>query len=146
MQFSHIIEQSPRNWKTIMRWNVVLTIFHTQIFIIMCGKLSELHCKATLVSNSGEKVMKWRKTVRQTCPIVFLAFQTFSQGLENNKTSKCCSESFPRMVTYFYVCGKLSYLHLTHSCLPMAGRLFYNVRKCHGPRISECNIGVIISR
>ena len=28
---------------------------------------------------------------------------------------------------------------LTHSCLPIARRLFYNVRKFHGPRIWECN-------
>ena len=31
MKFSHIVEQSPRNWKTTMRQNEVLTIFHTQI-------------------------------------------------------------------------------------------------------------------
>ena len=30
MQFSHIIEQSPRNWETSMRLNVFLTILHTQ--------------------------------------------------------------------------------------------------------------------
>ena len=30
MKFSHILEQSPRNWDTTMRQNVVLTIFHTQ--------------------------------------------------------------------------------------------------------------------
>ena len=30
MQFSHIIEEPPRNWETTMHQNVVLTIFHTQ--------------------------------------------------------------------------------------------------------------------
>ena len=43
----------------------------------MCGKLSELHCKASLISNHGKKIMKWRKTVGQIYPILFLAFQTF---------------------------------------------------------------------
>ena len=77
----------------------------------MSEKLSEIHCNALLVSNRGGKVMKWRKTVGQICPIVFLAFQTFSPGMENNKISKCDSESFPCMVTYFFVNGKLSELH-----------------------------------
>ena len=30
MQFSHIIEQSPRDWETAMCRNVVLTSFHTK--------------------------------------------------------------------------------------------------------------------
>ena len=30
MHFSHILEQSPRNWETTMRQNVVLTIFNAQ--------------------------------------------------------------------------------------------------------------------
>ena len=30
MQFSYIIEQSPRDWETTMRQNLVLKIFHTQ--------------------------------------------------------------------------------------------------------------------
>ena len=71
-----------------------------KLYITMCGKLSELDCNASLVSNHGEKVMKWRKTMGQICPIVFLAFQTFSLGLEKNETSKCGSEIFPLMVTY----------------------------------------------
>ena len=82
----------------------------------MRGKLSELHCKATLVSNRGEKVMKWRKTVGQICPIVFLAFHTFSPGLENNERSKCDSESFPLMVTYNLCVENCQSYILTHSC------------------------------
>ena len=30
MKCSYILEQSPRGWKTTMRQNLVLTIFHTQ--------------------------------------------------------------------------------------------------------------------
>ena len=74
--------------------------FPHKIWITMPGKLSELHCNASLVSNRGEKVMKWRKIVGQICPIVFLAFFIFSPALENSKTSKCDSESFPDMMTY----------------------------------------------
>ena len=87
----------------------------------MCGKLI---CNAWMVSNCGEKVMKWRKTMGQICPIVFLAFQTFSPGLEKNKTSMCGSESFPRMVTYILCVENCQNYILTHSCLPIQGRLF----------------------
>ena len=102
----------------------------------MCGKLSELHCQATLVFNRGEKVMKWRKTVGQICPIVFLAFETFSPGLENNKTSKWCSENFPCRMTYILCVENCQTYILTHSYLPIVGKLFYNVGKFNGPRIS----------
>ena len=30
MKWSYILEQSPRDWETTMRQNVVLTIIHTQ--------------------------------------------------------------------------------------------------------------------
>ena len=105
----------------------------------MCGKLSELHYKETLVSNRREKVMNWRKTVGQICPIVFLAFQTFSPGFENNHTLKCGSESFPRIMTYILCVEKCQSYIFTHGCVPIAGKLFYNVRKFRGCRISECN-------
>ena len=39
-------------------------------------------------------------TMGQMCPIVFLDLLTFSPGLENKKTAKCGSESFPLTVTY----------------------------------------------
>ena len=49
---------------------------------------------------AGRRSSNVEKTMGQICPIVFLDFVTFSLGLENNKTSKCGSESFPRTVTY----------------------------------------------
>ena len=109
----------------------------------MCGKLSELHCNATLVSNREEKVMKWRKTVGQICPVVYFAFQTFSPGFKNNKTSKFGSESFPHMMTYMLRVENCQSNILSHSCLPIAGRLFYNVRKFHRPTIWECTLGIL---
>ena len=89
----------------------------------MCGKLSELHCNALLVSNRGETVIKWRKTMGQICPLIFLAFQTFSPGLENYKTSKCGSESFPRM---YFVCRKLPELHFDAYLSPNPGETVLN--------------------
>ena len=51
MQFSHIIEQSPRNWEATMRQNVVLTIFHTQNIYHHVWKT----VKTTLQRNVGLK-------------------------------------------------------------------------------------------
>ena len=57
------------------------------------------------------------------------AFQTFSSGLEKNKASKCGSESFPRTVTYILCVENCQNQILTHSCLPISGRPFQNVKK-----------------
>ena len=140
MQFSDIIEQSPSDWETTMRQMYFWQFSTHKIYINMCEKLSELHCKATLASNRMEKVTKWRKNVGQICTIVFLAFQIFSPELEKNKTSKCYSESFPCIMTYILCVGNCQSYILTSSCFPIAGSLFYIVRKFHGPRISECKI------
>ena len=140
IQFSYIMEQSPRNWKKTMRQSEVLIIVHAHNIDHYVLKLLKLHFDASLVSNHGENVMKWWKTVGQICPIVFLAFKTFSSGLENNKTSKCDSESFPTMVTYILCVENCQSYILTHNCIPIPGRLFYNVRKSHGPRIWEWNL------
>ena len=68
--------------------------------------------------------MKWRKTVGQIYPMIFLAFQTFSPGLENNETPKFGFESFPRMVMYMLCVENCQRLILNHSCLPTAQILF----------------------
>ena len=106
----------------------------------MRGKLPELHCNVLLVSNCGEKVMKRRKIMEQICPITFLACLTFSPGLENNQALKWCSDSFPPMMTYILCVENCQNYILIHSCLPIAGRLFQDVWKFHGHRITECNI------
>ena len=84
--------------------------------------------------------MEKKKTGGQICPIVFLAFQTFSPGLENNKTSKRGSESFPCMMTYILCVENCQNYILTHRCLPILEKLFLNVRTFLGLRISEWNV------
>ena len=75
---------------------VVLTIFHTQNIYHHAWKTvgPTLQCIIGLqLRGEGHKIER-EKTVGQICPIVFLAFQTFSSGLENKETSTCGSESF----------------------------------------------------
>ena len=66
-----------------MRQNVVMTVFHTQNIYHRVWKTDKttLQCIKLVVFNRGEMFLKWRKTVGQNCPFVFLAFQTFSPGL-----------------------------------------------------------------
>ena len=104
----------------------------------MRGKLSEPHFDVWLFSNPGEKVQKARKALGQICPMICLLFMTSSPRLETNDTLQCSSDSFPCMVKYI-LCVKNCQIS-THSCLPIAGRLFQNGRKFHGPRISEYNL------
>ena len=103
MKFSYILEQSPRDWEITMHQNLVLTIFHTKIYVTMRGKLSEPHFDVLLFSNPGDKVQKARKTMGQICTTVLIIFMTFSPRLETNDTLQFSSESFPRMVTYIFV-------------------------------------------
>ena len=54
MKFSHILEQSPRDWETTLCQNVALTVFHIQIYVTMRGKLSDI----LLFSNPGKNGLK----------------------------------------------------------------------------------------
>ena len=76
-----ILEQSPRDWETTIHQNVVLTVFHTQNIHFICGKLSELHFNASLVSNRGEKVMKWRKNCETNLSHSFPCFSNLLPGI-----------------------------------------------------------------
>ena len=67
---------------------------------------------------------------------------TFSPRLEINVALQCSSDSFPHMVMYILCVKNYQNYISEHSCLPIVGRLFYNVRKLHGPRISEGNISI----
>ena len=80
------------------------------------------------------------------CPTDFQHFLTFSPRLETNNALQCSSDSFPQMVIYILCVENCQNSISAHSCLPMAGRLFFNVRKFHAPRISECNLRGEVSR
>ena len=64
----------------------------------------------------------------QICPTVVLHFMTFSPRLETNVALQSSSDSFPHMVIYILFVDNCQTYISTHCCLPIAGRLFYNVR------------------
>ena len=89
----------------------------------------------------GRRFEKKSKLMGHICPTVFsLHFITFSAPLETIDALQCNSDSFPLMVICILCVENFQNYIWTHSCLPIAGRLFYIVRKFHWPRIWECNI------
>ena len=95
-----------------MRRNVVLTILYTQ----------KIYHHA------------WKTVITTLKYIVGLQLRGEGHVMEKNCGTNL-SHSFPRMVTYILCVENCQSYILTHSSLPIAGRLFYNVRKFHGPRI-----------
>ena len=69
----------------------------------------------------------------QICPTVFLHFMTFFLRLQTKVALQCSSDSFPHMVIYILSVDNCQNYILTHSCLPIAGRLFYNGKNCMDP-------------
>ena len=104
---------------------------HTKYMSTMRGKSSESHLDVSLFSNPQEKVWKARKTLGPICSTVFM---TFFPQLETNDALLCSSDSFPCMVMYILCVKNCPNYIWTHSCLTIAGRLFYNVTQFHWPR------------
>ena len=130
MKFSHNIERYPCHCG-----NVALTVFHTQNIHHHMWKTvrTTLQCIVGLQWRGEGHEME--KNCGKICLKVFLAIQTFSPGLENNETSKCGFECFPCIGTYILCVENCQSYISTHSCLPIPGRLFYNVRQFYEPRI-----------
>ena len=97
---SRNMKEMHGHFRTVSSGNVVLTIFPTQNTYHHVWKTVRTSLQCIVGLQSQGKGHEMRKTMGQICPFLFLAFHTFSLELEKNKTSKCCSESFPRMVTY----------------------------------------------
>ena len=64
-QFQCYLGPSPRNWRTLIHFNVVLTVFHITTYLKVCAKLPELYFDASLFSNRREKVMKRNMNMEQ---------------------------------------------------------------------------------
>ena len=90
-------------------------------YMSRCMENSQKHtlllCFSPILGRRFEKQGKlWDK--------VFLAFKTFSPGLEKNEATKCGSENFLRTVTYILCVEKCQNHIWMHSFLPIPGRPF----------------------
>ena len=86
----------------------------------MCGKLSKLHCNASLVFNCGEKVIKWRKLWDKSVPLFSLLFKNF-QRIAEPRNIKMWFWEFSTHGDISFVCGKLSELHFYTQLSPNLG-------------------------
>ena len=103
---------------------------HTK-YMSSCMENSQTHalmfCCSPILGRRFEKQGKlWGRFVPQ---FFFFHFMTFSP--------QCRSDSFTHMVMYILCVKNCQNYISTHSCLPIAGRLFNIVIKLHGPRQRE---------
>ena len=96
-KFQWYLGPSPRNWRTLIHFNVVSTISHID-------HTSQGVCKNVRNTFQCVIVLQLRgedpENLSQICPIVMCLFRTFSPRLENNGASKCSSDSFAHTLRY----------------------------------------------
>ena len=90
----------------------------------------------------GKRFEKQGKLWDRFVPQFFHHFMTFSPWLETNVALQCSSDSFSHMLIYILCLENCQNYISMHSCLPIVGRLFYNMRKLHWSRIWEFNLGL----
>ena len=98
--YFHIIEHSPRNWKTTVCQNVALTVFHTQIICHHAWKTHRTTLWCIFALQSRGDGLKSTENYETDLFHSFLYFMTFSLQLETNNAFQYSSDSFPRMVIF----------------------------------------------
>ena len=110
MTCSHILEQSPRDWETTTRPNVVLTVFHTQNIRPHAWKLSEPHNDVSFFSNPGRRFEKQGK-LWENLSHSFPCFSKFLPGIGEKPNINVWFLEFSTRGDIYFVRGKLSELH-----------------------------------
>ena len=131
LDFSHYRTVSPR-----LGDNCVLKCssdsFPHSTYLSACEENSQNRTLMFLCSPILERRLQTQEKLRDRFVPQFPPhFMTFSPQLEIYNALECSSHSFPRMVISILCVANCQNYILTHSCLPIAGRLFYNVKKCH---------------
>ena len=125
-----------------MRRNAVLKILHTQFIYYYVWKTVTTTSQCIV----GLRLRGYGHEMKKNCGTnpshSFPCFSKLLPRIGVQQTSKCGSESSRRMMTYIFCLENCEGYILTHSCLPIVGTLFYNVRKFYGPRIWECNLKI----
>ena len=113
------LRPSPCNWRTLIHFNVVPTVFHID-------HISQGVFKTVRTTFQCIVVLQLRgegpENLSQICPIVMCLFRTFSPRLENNDTSKCSSDSFAHTLRYVInVKNCQNYIEM-YQCPPIPGK------------------------
>ena len=135
MTFSHIIELSPRKCVSKCSSDSFSHTKYTSSWVENFENHTLMFCCSPIPGRRFEKKGKlWDRFVPQ---ILFFPFPS------NWRPTLLCNVDLTHMVMYILCVKNCQNYILTHSCLPIAEILFYNVRKMHEPRISECNVSVL---
>ena len=96
-QFQCCLGPSPRDWRTLIHFNVVLTVFHIDhISQGVCKTVRTTFWCIIVLQSRGEGPEKAHNYGTDLGQI----FRTFSPQLENNDTLKCSSDSFAHTLRY----------------------------------------------
>ena len=140
IKFVHILGQFFNDWRTMMHWNIVLTIFNK---LNVCHNAMKtvkttLHCVVFLQSRveGHTKLNNKKKNYLTNLCLFSFSFGTFSQRLENYETSKCSSDTF-------HACGqKCCVWIIVHHCALLYSNFGETVLEDSWTRTWECNINI----
>ena len=136
-KFQCYLGPSPRDWRTLIHFNVVGTVFHID-------HMSQEVCKTVRPTFQYIFVLQFRgegpENLSRICPIVMCFFRTSSPQLENNDTSKCSSDSFAHTLRYVINVENCQNYIKMYQYPPIVGRRSLKAEKFGGLRISECSI------
>ena len=101
-KFQGYFGHSPRNWRTLIHFNVFLTVFHIDhISQGVCKTVGTTFWYIIVLQSRGEGPKKAHNYGTDSGQI----FRTFSSQLENNDTLKCSSDSFAHTLRYEALSG-----------------------------------------
>ena len=138
-KFQCYLWPSPCDWRTLIHFNVVLTVLHIDhISQGVCKTVrTTLWCIIVLQSR-GEGPEKEHNYGTDSWQI----FRTFSLQLGDSDTLKCSSGGFAHTLRYIVnVENCRNYIDM-YQCPPIAVRRSLKALKFGGLRISECKISI----
>ena len=118
MQYSHIIEQSPRDWETTMHQNVVLKIVHTKNIYHHVWKTVRTTLQIIVGLQSQGEGHEMERKICGTNLFLFLCFSNILLGIGERQNFKVWLWEISMHGDVYFVCGKLSELHFETQVSP----------------------------
>ena len=138
------IKFCPLDWRTTIRWNVILAIFQHNYICQDSWKntKSTFECMVILQSRGQclDSCWKYGTDLSRS----FSSFRTLSPGFENNHIFKCWSGIFPNILTYMSMLENCLNNISVYGCSPIQGTQFFFLLKFNEARISEWNIRITV--
>ena len=94
------------------------------IYVRIVGKISDQYLNVWLFSNPMDKAPKRRRNTGQICPVLSTRIWTFSPGMENTHTLRCCYGIFTTILTYMIKLENCQNKISVYGCSPIQGNFF----------------------